>query len=480
MTRSRTLALLFVGTSSIVAVCFAADILLPAKLGVALFCVTLAVAVGWKTTEGYAFLRGFMALLYFLPFSALIALVFLNGLPFSSTPDVVELVLDEQLIRQMLTVGAVGFTALVGGMLFGARRPVPSVDHSLAGSLGPTKTVGVLAFASLLVVALGLAVLSAGGRASGESYFTDAAEAAEGGGAFGTLYIVAYTLLACLFIDIQRGQSRDFFSVTKKVLLALVISYVVVVLQLTRGDRECAGLLVALLVLYITGPTAGARRTVESKRLRVLAPVAALFLIVFLFVGQERYSAADSSRVEGGVIATSVRELSGGGTWTAVLLGNLGLASEYRSGHMKYLLGQTYLEYAESLPPGLVARLLGIPRPVAGLNQPGLWYYPLQIGGVHPVVVPFRNFGILGALLVLFLEGLLIGIIERRGRSPAFWDRLVFGAVFVSGFNWFWYGDLPFIRGMLAAGVVGLMVEVALSVRLTRPRLERQYQAGVA
>jgi hypothetical protein len=53
------------------------------------------------------------------------------------------------------------------------------------------------------------------------------------------------------------------------------------------------------------------------------------------------------------------------------------------------------------------------------------------------------------------LFGWLIGRREVLDGTGGFWARLFYGAFFVGSFNWFWYGDMPFIRVLMAAAVVG-------------------------
>jgi hypothetical protein len=141
-------------------------------------------------------------------------------------------------------------------------------------------------------------------------------------------------------------------------------------------------------------------------------------------------------------------------TWTYLLLNNLGMAEEHASGRTEYLYGCTYLDYLKSLLPGTVTRSLGIDRPLETDRGPNYWYEGLSMGGIHPVCVPFRNFGALGAFLVLGVYGFVIGRWDIGSSSPAFLPRFLYGSVATTSFLWFWYGDMNIIRCLMIVGIL--------------------------
>ncbi|MEP6574240.1 MAG: O-antigen polymerase [Gemmatimonadota bacterium] len=355
--------------------------------------------------------------------------------------------------------GLVGILGLVAGFQLAGRFRGNTFARR------PARVLSLPVFLLALALALLLSIVSARSGGSRDTYFADALEAASQGGAGGTLYLPSYVLVTLLLLDAQ-GDTKLGRRGWKIGATILVTTYIVIVLQLLRGDRESLGLVVALGAVHITSrppgeaPDDGDR---QRARFRFLIPVFATVIAIYLAVGQLRRVAGEPL---GGISSAVTEEVSAGGTWTAVLLGNLALANDYTSGTMKMLHGQTYYDYFASLPPGLVTRALGIKRPIEGATGPGLWYYPLQIGGVHPVMVPFKNFGIWGVLLIMFLFGWIIARRELRNPTGEFWPRLMYGAFLVSSFNWFWYGDMPFIRGLMAAAFTGAIFRLLPTVRI--------------
>lgn len=441
----------FLAVGAFLSLLFRAGFLLPAAAS----AIVLSVAAAWglfgRWSDGASLLPRFMLLLYILPFSALIAFVIVRDVVWWDTEAASGLVLDPRVTADMAMVGLVGVCGLLAGFRFGEWPSTPR-----RSPIEWERPLGVGVFTLLLAGAGALSWWTARGAASRTSYFTDALEAATAGDAGSSLYLVSYTLIVVLLLDAMR-EHRSLHRRFKLGALLAVCTYVVVVLQLLRGDRESLGLVVALGALHVTGRADNEPVTVSlvAGRIRRLLPIVLLVLVTFLAVGQLRYG----ERVEatGVVVGAVAREVLAGGTWTAVLLGNLGLSGEHVSGEMRFLEGKTYVDYALSMPPGIVSRAVGLRRPLESENGPGLWYYPLQLGGVHPVVVPFKNFGIFGALFVMMIIGWLIARREYWNRLGTFWSRLMYGTFFVGSFSWFWYGDMPFIRCLMAAAMVGAL-----------------------
>ena len=446
-----------IATGAMLCAYYGSGVSLPPKVSAGAIGLIALWAVSGGLFAKPALLPRFMLLLYALPFSGFIAYVLLKDFMWWEAPAAVSLVLDPAVTADMAQTGLVGILGLCAGCCLGEwPAPIPA----------PRDTGNPRLSSATYLVLLAAAVLvpwtSARGAASREEYFTDALEAATATGVGGSIFLVSYSLLVVLGIDALR-ETLPTLKRLKVIALLVGVTYVVVVLQLLRGDRESLGLLVALGALYVSHRPDEETDVAQAvnRRIRGLLPVAVGTLCAFLAVGQLRYAGGGTA---GGVSAlTAVSgEVVSGGTWTAVLLGNLGLSGEHVGGGMAFLNGKTYVDYLLSLPPGFVTRSLGIVRPLESLNGPGLWYYPLQWGGVHPVVVPFKNFGPFGVLLVLGMFGFVIARREYWSRLTTFWPRLWYASFFLGSFSWFWYGDMPFIRTLMAAGLVGGAVRLWL------------------
>jgi hypothetical protein len=447
-----------------VALCllYSIGIHMPIYAGVLAMLVSTVLGAWAASSSALSLLPRFMLLLYTLPFAVLAGSLMLDDLNLLNALAV-DLIFQRPVAANALSVGLVGLLGLLAGFGLSAAQRGSDVSHCRPESAAAILTVPLFACFAALAALLSL-ISSRSNRSASGVYFEDALEAAQAGGG-ATLYVVSYCLLIVLCVDLQA----DRWSLRRRlkgVLLVLVVGYMTVFHQLMQGDREILGLIVGLLALHITRPLATSaemQAAAQRQMFRRSLPIAGLAMMIFLAVGQLRYSGG-GSLIEGGIVGAVLRELASGGTWTAVFLGNLGQADEHQSGSLTYLYGKTYIDYLLSLPPGIVSNALGLVRPLEGASGPGLWYYPLQWGGAHPVLVPFKNFGIWGVLVILTFYGWLIGSVDRRGRRTGFWVRIVYGTFFAASFNWFWYGDMPFLRALMAAGIVGLAYRLILVV----------------
>ncbi len=449
----------------LLSVAFDSGFSLPTQTGVLLLAVAWIVLTALTKLARPTLLGRFMLLLYFAPFSSLLALVFIRDFAFFRNDLSLPLALDDSLIAEMLTVGIIGLLGLGAG-LFSAEAVVPE-SHDVPGRHVPR--LGPSWFIAMLAAGLGALVLSSGSTSlAAGSYFLDALDAASAGKATSSLSVLGYALVVALFVDARLAPIGREQSLKQAAVLAVLALYGLV-FQIMRGDRESIGLLTAVGVLYLTVGREAADSKTMVRRLGRVAPVAVVVLVLFLAIGRLRTSTSTSAPLLG----AAVSELAAGGTWTAVLLGNLGVAEEHKAGAIRYLHGDTYLGYLKNLPPRPLAQLIGYERDNDPLSAPGLWYYPLQIGGVHPVLVPFRNFGVYGVLGVLTFFGLLIGTVERQFRRSSWRGSFLYGVFFANSFWWFWYGDMPFIRGLMAALMVWFAYAAAVQLSEFASRLSR-------
>src|SRR5438132_12738761 len=146
--------------------------------------------------------------------------------------------------------------------------------------------------------------------------------------------------------------------------------FILIFLQLLRGDREIVGLLAALAILYVTEPMHSRAGRVGSRawrRMLGLALPSLVLVVILIAVGAARYE------LSGGDVSAAGELLAVGfahSTWTAVLLTNLAMAAQLQDGRIEYLYGETYIQYILSLAPGIVTHYLGFERPIEAKNNP--------------------------------------------------------------------------------------------------------------
>ena len=234
-----------------------------------------------------------------------------------------------------------------------------------------------------------------------------------------------------------------------------MVVYIVVFLQLLRGDRESSGLIAGLILVQLAFGSKQIQKQLKAAGLAIWKKFYVItFLIVlvasFAFIGSFRSEATNRTVTVDDATEMLVRALRQN-TWTAAGVNNLALADEVVNQKPEYFFGKTYIDYFFSLPPAFLARAIGYERPINRFSGPGLWYRHLTNGGTHPIIVPFKNFGAVGLLVFMCGLGLLIGFINSFNASSVLSTQLIYGVFAVSGFKWFWYGDMNLIRACMAA-----------------------------
>lgn len=448
----------------VVSVLFSARQLPPLNLTILMLTVLSVIAIASLRISELSLLSRLYVLLFVLPFSATLGYLFDRDYVWWPTPTNILLCQNHPLINEMLNMVIVGLCGLMVGIEFAAMYYCKPRPRSGAASPKPFVVKPILTMPVVWVM-LAVAFMLSWLHAPEESIFVAAYASGEAGdkrdveAGLSASYLISYLILILILVDAGRERPGSRRQVLKLVSSMAVISYIVVVLQLLRGDRECAGLVAALVMLYITSPASESTRALlhrgyhQFKRgMKVFVPLA-ICVAAFLALGSLRHTASKSS--ERTSIWKTVIQGATENTWTAVALNNLGLSADYNYGSIEYLYGRTYLDYVLSLPPGAVAKALGYERPLEGDANPALWYFGLiAAGGMHPVVVPFRNFGIWGVLPIMILCGIFICYCETRNEAGDLSGRLLYGCVATSSMLWFWYGDMNMIRTIMAWGIL--------------------------
>jgi hypothetical protein len=466
----------------LLAILFNVGILAPISVLIVSLFLVAAWGLAFPRVSRTSLLPRFLILIYTLPFTVLIGYLFVPDYVWTWTPQG-RAALNDILMRQLITVGLVGLIGLTVGTrvprvfftrYWRSRRFAPP-------SVEPKRALAFTPYAVLLLLALLFSYLSAPAETildtpyGGEQLFTLAVAVN-----FPSAFIVSYVLLALLFVDFEREERRHRRR-WKVLLLTVTVLYIVLNLQLLRGDRECSGLIAALIALYVTSqPVSAARNWVRAGRRRVRRAAIAVAIIVPVFIGiaSARITLSDPSRPFQPIEALKVGWSTS--PWTMTLLSNLAAAWLYQNGELAYRYGSTYRDYVLSLPPGILTRAIGIERPVetdtnlaAELVNSGL-----TGGGAHVVLTPFINFGTIGALIIMGVYGVLIACIdlEQQLRDSV---RLLWASMFVVGFLWFWYGEMAGIRGVMCAAIAWLLYRVLLGFSRPPPLLHREREVVV-
>lgn len=454
----RSLAWLLIG--ALLATAFSCGIFPPLEVTVVILATLSAIGIISMRVVKLSLMSRFFVLLYSLPFTATLGYLFDAEFIWTRSANVQPLCQIHDLINGMLVMAIVGLCGLLAGIeattWFYCRFP-PTVPETGTGTgvsdLSPTFSLPVTVI--LLGVSIYLSALHSPAKTIFEEPYAIRTAAKLNGS-----WLISYMILILLYLDFEREKSSPHRR-WKVLGFSAAVAYIIVVLQFLRGDRECAGLVVGLAMLFVTNPatevgTADGQRTrSRERRAMMLVMPLAISIVVFAGLGTLRNIANVSEYDDPDTRSAAVKYLTRN-TWTAVCLNNLGLATDYYYGNVEYFYGRTYLDYFLSLPPSPIARRLNYVRPLDGPANPAQWYRCLiSFGGMHPVVVPYRNFGIWGVIPVLFFCGSFIAFCEVQNERRLFSTRLLYGCVATSSMSWFWYSDMNMIRTlMICAGLL--------------------------
>lgn len=410
---------------------------------------TIALLTFWLgAATPLSLLPRLLVLLYILPFGVCVG--YLND-PFHQWPlfsgyMALDYQMDPLVIRQMLTVGVIGIIGLATGTLLGSCLSAarPRVNESKPAK---ARTLGPFLFLSGLAVATLLSYLNAPKETIFQSSVLDQSISTTAKASFNAAWLISYLIIVILWIDAERDTWHGRRASWKFISIIVASLYIVIVLELLRGDREAIALVAALGGLYLTrarfGQVNGWR--VQWKRVLQLVVPAVVVCMSFVMVGSARQQVATAAAWSAPNVEQLITDGLAASTWTGVLYTDLSLSGRYRHHQLQYVYGKTYLDYLLSAPPGFVARLLGYQRPM-DLEQPAEWFYDIAGGGTYVTNVPFVNFGAPGVLLILACWGLLGVLWEIRGQEKRLWARLAYGTALAISFFWFWYGEMNLVR----------------------------------
>lgn len=475
-----TVSILCLCVSLSLAVFLTLDVYPPVSFGlVALYAVFLA-SMYFLRPSRQAFLTRLCLIAYAMPFFVCWRSVF--GLePWWREHKSMrwKYMLDPEIISVMTTVGLIGLIAFAGGVLL--RSVASGQTESREGIDGRRRVFRPWVFALLLGVSLCLSWINAPSQTILDpEYSYPPQEGIAHQLNFNSLYIISYGILVLLFLDTEREPLRSRMRACKRISVIGVSILIVLYFQLLRGDRDSIGLVLSLSVLYITDPFLPKHRLLKDTIIRYATVGVVLALVGILYLGiqtvrvlppAKRPTVTRSTSLPSGDVSekkkASVVEdkwaspVFGEPVWGAVLLTNLSMAAQYEQGRMDLEWGQTYLDYVQSLPPGVLTKSLGIQRPIERGSNPSHWTLDITCGGSHIVNVPFKNFLGYGVAIVLFLYGIAIGSLERRACSVTWHIRLLYGTVLLSVIHWFWYGEMYMIRTLMAYGMLVVLYWVS-------------------
>lgn len=274
---------------------------------------------------------------------------------------------------------------------------------------------------------------------------------------FTGVYYFFYTVLLMLFVDALYSAEKRVRKIKLRIVISLIL-YVMIFANLLKGNRNIAGLIFAFFALPLFFYQA-TQYNAESKKFYASLKKKSKYLFVIIFVlfflvGIIRNSLATRG-VSTEVIVQSLLYFYKSSSWMGGYYATLGAAQEYTLNTINYLYGKTYLDYILSLPPSFIANALNYTRPLdIPANAPGEWFRGFTVGGVHPSVVAFKNFGFLGVYLIFTLYGYFFFKLESRINLFKPNTLFLYACVLLSSLHLMWYGEMYMFRALMGYYVV--------------------------
>lgn len=359
---------------------------------------------------------------------------------------------DDEIVRLMGMIGAVGAIGFSLGVSFSRRTLVFTMARSDAIA---SRALATPIWLVWLFVAVLLSWLAAPQETIFTAIYTHSLSPLDGYN-FSSAWMISYVLLTFSLLD----GVFDYNPVRRKLKLVLslfALLFVVVHLQLLRGDREAIPFVFALLLAYFHWASPLTRQGDMKLPWKRLAIAAVILVLVSMVFGTLRSELADVRSVEQLLAALNTLADSGllslsraaAGTWSAVLLTPLSVAGDHVRGLLSFNLGQDYVNLLLSMPPGFIADAIGYFRPIDSLSGPA-WEMRYGIGGTHATVLPFMNFGMAGVLGVVAFWAYLLAACEKRTlRQLSSVGLALLTTLAMASPHWLWYGEKSGINALL-------------------------------
>jgi len=390
---------------------------------------------------------------------AVFALPFIHIVPYlwfdfgGSTPDFMwglhptnPYMFDPEIVQLTAMIGAVGGL----GFAFGVGLAQPGAgglpETSACHRPGRGVALSFPLWGVWMLIGVGLSWLGAPQETFLTANYTESHSLLEGAN-FGSAWMISYGLLIFAFCDavLDSDQARRAWKL-KSVLLA--VAFVVIYLQLMRGDRESLPMVLGLFLAYYHWANFRSTGQRADRIWLKIGGVGVILLVVALVFGILRSSVAGQGASHLLDILVSLYDTGAirisnllYGTWSAVLLTPLSVAGDHINDLLRLGMGADYVDFLLSIPPGFVADAVGYARPIDGLSGPA-WEMRYGTGGTHATVVPFLNFRMAGVLLVTAAWASALHFCEMHATKRLSVISLAFLCIMVTvSPHWLWYGE---------------------------------------
>ncbi len=379
---------------------------------------------------------------------------------------------DEAIIKLTAMIGVTGALGIAFGISL--NRKILNRDFGLASNGGSRSIRGMSTPIWLLwtTIGLGFSVISAPQETIFAAQYGQSAAINQNWN-FSSAWMISYIILTYSFVDalLDSNSARRLF---KWNIILVSVAYIVIWLQLLRGDRESLPWILALGLVYFYWAVAFSRRKRNkinmSSWFKVMIIVLGIVLISSV-IGSIRHDVTDANLSDLTALVISLWsygvisfEALLSGTWSAVLLTPLSVAGDHINGTLPVKWGRDYVDIVLSLPPGFVADSLDYQRPLDG-TRGAAWEMRYGIGGIHASVLPFMNFSMIGVFLIPAIWSYILVTYEKRCVKKLSVINLTFlASVVMAAPHWLWYGEKAGINAVIIWAAMAFFYKIALSL----------------
>ena len=423
--------------------------------------------------------------IFALPFVHLPSYLFFD---FASNPKwlygmyVNPYMIDEKVIQLTSMFAAISCSGMILGFIISSKKQTKNNPSLLASPYPSYSNLPLISFIFFLVLGLFFTEISSTSETIFEASYGFGTTTMLSESGFDSAWLLGYILLIFAFTDAWLDRSSK-YGKFKRILIYSTIIYVLIFLQFLRGERESFPMIVA----FILTPFFCSRIFDDLKQYKLNLYL--IFICGFALLSVNLLVALLRNSVEGlsfnEVLDVLHFYFTGDscpyrkcygledifyGTWSAVLMTPISIAGDYIYDSYIYVYqgfrwGAEYIDLILSIPPGFVAKWFDFVRPFDSSMGPA---YEMRFGGggTHAIILPFRNFSIIGVFFIPILIAFFIGKIEVWTHSKISVTRLsLVLTMIMCAPHWLWYGEKALINSIIIWFILAWIFKLNCSLK---------------
>ena len=434
----------------IINVLFKMDYHIPISVSILIFIYVFCSLILYIKNRKSGFLMLLIYLIYAIPFIHIIPYLWLDLQ--SEKPEKLWGLISNDYNTNIEVVNLMGSIGAMGalGFLFGIELNRRS--NKIFNNKYDLRRMPIFIFYIWVILGIVFSYIFAPSSTITDGRMTGISLSAEWG--FGSSWFFSYVFILFALADalFELKPSRR---IHKLFIIILATLYIVIWLQLLRGDRECFPALVAGILMFIYIKTLNEKNYYINKNhiiFLLISLLLILFLSSFLVIFRSEVTGLNFEETFSQILQTGYSYQFQNlfyGTWSAVLLTPLSVSGDYINQLLPIEYGQTYLDLIASIIPGFLADLIGYVRPIDATRGPA-YMMTFGQGGTHAVVVPFMNFRMVGVFAIIAIWSYLLSKVETYCLSnPNVVTLALIGSLITIAPHWLWYGEKLAMSGLL-------------------------------